>query len=313
MDHLYHHIAAHVLSRPWAIMPETLAVMADLLALRMSGDRLSAEEIQARIEAAKPAPVRRVRSGNVAIVPIQGVITHRADMFSQISGMTSLDTVRADLTEALNDKKVDTVALYVDSPGGSTDGVAETAAMIRDARASKRIVAFADTKAASAAYWIASQAHEIGVTPSGIVGSIGVYTMHRDLSKALEARGETVTLIKAGKYKTEGHPFGPLDEEAQAAIQQTVDDMYGMFVADVAAGRGVSPDAVRTGYGEGRALTASRALQAGMVDSVEPFASFLARYRGTAPAPQPPAAPARSKFTSKARLSAGLVLSTLPR
>jgi len=62
---------------------------------------------------------------------------------------------------------------------------------------------------ASAAYWIASQADEVVSTPGGLTGSIGVYTVHEDLSAASEAAGVKVTYISAGKYKTESQPFQP--------------------------------------------------------------------------------------------------------
>jgi ClpP class serine protease len=63
-------------------------------------------------------------------------------------------------------------------------------------------------------------------TPSGDVGSIGVITAHEDLSTAQEMLGVKTTLIAAGKYKGEGHPFAPLDTEARAAIQRRVDEAY---------------------------------------------------------------------------------------
>jgi hypothetical protein len=64
--------------------------------------------------------------------------------------------------------------------------------------------------AASAAYWIAAQADELVVTPSGFVGSIGTYAIHEDWSKFNEDFGVLPTYISAGKYKTEGNPDEPL-------------------------------------------------------------------------------------------------------
>jgi hypothetical protein len=139
----------------------------------------------------------------------------------------------------------------------------------------KPIVAVADALCCSAAYDIASAAGEFYATPSARVGSIGVFMVHYDQSKAAEMEGVKPTIVSAGKYKTEGHPFGPLDDEALGAIQQTVNDYYQMFVSSVARNRGVSVDAVRTGYGEGRALTAKRAQAAGMIDGVMTFDEVL--------------------------------------
>ncbi len=89
---------------------------------------------------------------------------------------------------------------------------------IRDVRAAgKPVSAVAHHWAASAAYWLASAADELVVTPSGEVGSIGVYVYHEDISKRLGMLGVTPTLIKAGANKAEGHPAFPLGEEAAGA------------------------------------------------------------------------------------------------
>ena len=83
--------------------------------------------------------------------------------------------------------------------------------------------------------------------------------------------GVSTTLVHAGKYKVKGNPFEPLSDEARAALQADVDDVYALFVADVAAGRGASDADVRSGYGEGRVLSAARAVDAGLVDRVATF------------------------------------------
>ena len=132
--------------------------------------------------------------------------------------------------------------MNVDSPGGLIDLVPETAALIRTVRETKPVIAVANTYAASAAYWLASQASDLVVTPSGEVGSIGVYMPHLDVSGWEEQQGVKTTLISAGKYKTERSPFEPLSDEAAAAMQDTVDKYYGMFTYGVAVGRGTSAE-----------------------------------------------------------------------
>jgi ClpP class serine protease len=121
---------------------------------------------------------------------------------------------------------------------------------------------------ASAAYYIGSSASEIVVTPSGLIGAIGVYSMHEDHSQELADSGIKVSLIAAGKYKFEDNPFIPLTDEARAAIQERVDAYYALFTRDVAKGRGVSIDAVRNGFGEGRVVDAKQAVALGMADRI---------------------------------------------
>ncbi|MDN5849948.1 MAG: S49 family peptidase, partial [Nitrococcus sp.] len=125
--------------------------------------------------------------------------------------------------------------------------------------------------------WLAAQASEVVVSPSGEVGSIGVFAVHENMARALAQKGVDVSLISAGKYKTEGHPFGALDETARAAIQANVDAHYRAFINAVAAGRGVGAAVVQENFGEGRMLRAEPALGAGMVDRIESMPALLAR------------------------------------
>jgi signal peptide peptidase SppA len=181
--------------------------------------------------------------------------------------------------------------LHVDSPGGSVAGLPEAADAIRHARGAKPIVAQVDTLAASAAYWLAAQADEIVVTPSSEVGSIGVFTAHFDFSKMLDTVGLKVTWIFAGRYKVEGNPAEPLQEDARVHLQSHVDHYYGMFVSAVAKGRGVGVEQVRKAWGEGRTVTAQDAVDRGMADSVGTLEETIRRVgRGKTSAPVPAAA-----------------------
>lgn len=275
MNDLYARIIRYVMETPWAIRPETMDIITQLLHMRAQGERLSSEEIHARIEARQPT-TGTVTAGGVAVIPIHGVVSYRAGMFSDVSGMTSIEALQRRIRDALSNDQVSAIVLHVDSPGGSVDGLPEMASELRAARGKKRMVAVADTMAASAAYWLASQAERIAVTPSGEVGSIGVLAAHQDRSAQMEQRGVKTTLISAGKYKVEGNPFEPISEEAKETIQARVNDYYQMFLADVAAGRGVSLSDVRGGFGEGRMLGARQAVSAGMADEVATLEEVVA-------------------------------------
>jgi signal peptide peptidase SppA len=272
----YPHILRAVSETPWAILPSKLAAILDMLALRASGQQLTAEEIQARI--GKGPPHRDAsQAGTVVVLPLYGVIAPHADAMTDVSGGTSVDTFAANFRSVIADDSVKAIVLDVDSPGGTTDLVSELATEIRSARGTKPIVAVANTMAASAAYWIMSQADEIVVTPSGSVGSIGVFAAHDDVSGLQDQLGVKTTLISAGKYKVEGNPFEPLTDEAKQAIQDRVDEAYDMFVNDVAKGRGVSATEVKSGFGEGRMVSAAMAVNSGMADRVATLGATIAR------------------------------------
>jgi signal peptide peptidase SppA len=272
----YAHVLQAVTEQPWAIRPAMLEVIVDLVHLRVAGGHLTEEEISARVGAA-PASRPQQSVGAIAVIPIYGVIVPKAGMMSDMSGGTSLVTFLQQFRSAMASDRVRGILLDVDSPGGRVDLLPETAAEIRAAREVKPIYAIANTQAASGGYWLAAQATELIVTPSGQVGSIGVRAAHEDLSKADEMAGVKTTLISAGKYKTELSDTQPLSDEARAAVQRTVDAFYDMFVNDVARGRGVSAMRVHETFGEGRMVLAADALQAGMVDRVETFDDVVLR------------------------------------
>jgi len=263
-------------STPWAITPQKFTAIMELLTLRASGARFTAEEIAARIGAG-PAQRTESRSGTVGVLPIYGALTPRADLMTEMSGGSSVQRLSDSFRGMLADESIGAILLDVDSPGGMTDLIPEFAAEIRDARGAKPIVAIANTDAASAAYWLASQADEFVVTPSGMVGSIGVFAAHQDVSAMMEQDGIKTTLVAAGKYKVESNPYEPLSDEARAAIQERVDTFYGLFIDDVAQGRGVASSVVRAGFGEGRIVTAAAAVKLGMVDRVDTFEATIER------------------------------------
>lgn len=235
-------------------------------------------DVQAAAAATRPASQRSL---GVGVVPLHGVLLGRPGPWDWLFGASSVMGFMAELRAAANDRAVDSIILDVDSPGGSVDMVPEAADLVRTVGRLKPVVAVASTTMASAAYWIASQAGQVVASPSAIVGSIGVYTVHVDLSKALQEDGVAVTYIKAGRYKVEGNPHEPLGDTARSHIQEVIDDAYRQFVDDVARGRQTTTSAVRTGYGEGRALPAGMARQAKLVDRVAPFDTVLAGARAS--------------------------------
>ncbi len=273
------HVVAWLASQCWAIEPGVLAALREVVARRASGIRLDSAEIAAATGTqAAAARVGRATAGAVAVLPLRGIIAHRAEMVNDISGPggTSVQRFTEQFRAAMRDDEIKAVLIDVDSPGGSTGGVEELAAEIAASRGAKRIVAQANTTAASAAYWIAASADEIVVTPSGEVGSIGIFAAHEDLSAQRESEGVKTTLISAGRFKVEGNPFEALGDDARAAIQERVDVAMEAFVSAVARGRGVAPAAVRDGFGQGRVVPAERAVALGMADRVATFDETLA-------------------------------------
>jgi len=281
-------LISEFLSTPWALMPERMRAFAGVMARWQAGipaSERTAEEIKAARDAreARKASVS-AQPGSIAVLPLYGVVTQRGNMVDDVSGPGSVSTQRFTqaLRDAIADPSVSQVLIDIDSPGGSVYGTPELADEIYQSRGAKPIVAIANSLAASAAYWIGASASELYVTPSGEVGSIGVWQAHYDYSKALEDDGVKVTLISAGKFKVEGNAYEPLDAEAQAFMQTRIDDYYGAFVKAVARGRGVGVGDVRDNMGQGRVLGAEDALGRNMVDGIATFDDVIKKMQRSA-------------------------------
>ena len=281
------HVIRALCEVPWAIMPTKLQAIIEVLQLRAAGMKADADLLaffdhdgdEREIRAAlKPAG----QGGAVAVLPLYGTISQRMSIMSQMSGSTSTDKFGQMFDQAMADPSIKALVFDCDSPGGTISGVEELASKIFKARGKKPMVAQVNSLMASAAYWICSACDEIAITPTGAAGSIGVFAAHTDFSAADAAAGVKTTLISAGKFKTEGNEYEPLDDGAREAMQDMVNTYYSMFTKSVARNRGASVDDVRNGYGQGRVLTAQEAVNAGLCDRVATLDQTLARLGASA-------------------------------
>ena len=226
--------------------------------------------------AAGPAVFPGGKGGKgVALLSVRGVAMY--DIEFQPYAFSTL--LLAQTMNALaNDPDIGTIVFDIDSPGGMVTGTPEAGDAIFAAREQKRVIALVNPLAASAAYWIASQASEIVAVPTADVGSIGVFWLHVECSGMLAAEGIKPTFVFAGEHKVDGNALEPLSEQAREFAQREVDLIYRDFVKAVARGRGVSVADVEKNFGQGRTFMAPEAKRLGMIDRVATVDAALARY-----------------------------------
>lgn len=208
------------------------------------------------------------RIENVGVVGIEGTLVHKGKFIGQSSGETSYEGLQAQIARAGRDPNIKGVVFEVDSFGGEVNGAFETAAMIGRLSAQKPTLAILTDFALSAGYLLASQARQIVMPETGAAGSIGVLTMHADMSKKLEQDGVKITLISSGKHKVDGNPTQPLPDEMRAALQSRVDLRRDQFAAAVAAGRGVRLSIDKALATEAQVYHGEDAVAAGLVDGI---------------------------------------------
>lgn len=202
-----------------------------------------------------------VRDG-VAVVRIEGALARSWDWWSD----TTYEHAARELHEARTASGVRAIVLHINSPGGDVNGLIDFTEQIHAARGDKPIVAVAAGIAASAAYVIAAAADEIVITPSGEVGSVGVFASLVDWSGLFEGLG-IKEYVFTSKQSPRKNPDPSTDDGA--AEWQALVDAHGQVVVDrVARYRGITTDDVLANYGQGALFVGADAVTATIADRV---------------------------------------------
>lgn len=263
-----------VAATPWAIEPDMLDTIR-AIALR-EGDGV--EALQAR----EGRPLTNARSvtlrDGVAVVPVTGPIFRYANLFTQISGATSLDVLARDFAAAIDDPAVKAIVLEINSPGGQATGISEFAAQVR--AAAKPVVAYVDGMAASAAYWIAAAAPQIVMSKSAMAGNIGAVL-------GLDTRKDPNKTEIVSSQSPNKRPDVSTDA-GRAQLQSMVDALAQVFIDDVAAFRGMTAEAVVKEFGAGDIFIAGKAVAVGMADRIGTLDDVIAGLAGMQRQPAKP-------------------------
>lgn len=211
----------------------------------------------------------------VAVITATGEMVNRGAWVGSNSGLTSYEGLKFQMIRAGRHRRVNSIIMDIESPGGQATGTTELAGIVRAVAAEKPVYAVANGMAASAGYAFASGATRLFNSPSGVLGSIGAMMLHLDMSKALEQKGITPTLIYAGDSKVDGHPAIPLSEDAKGELQGVVNAFYDQFVETVAAGRGRKLSKKAARETNARIYIGQEAVKAGLADGVATFEEVM--------------------------------------
>lgn len=261
------HLESRLFDTPHLLMREKADVIRAAFVERL--DRISADPLAFFFDDEDEEEQDKARYelvDGVAVLSVSGTLVQRSAGMNALSGLKSYSEIGQDLDAALADPQVEAVLLDLDSPGGECGGCFELVDKVFAARATKPIHAVANPLACSAAYALASAAERLTVPAVSYVGSIGVITVHRDQSKYDEKLGVSYTSIYAGERKNDGDPHAPLPDEARAAIQSRIDQIYEVFVGAVARNRGLDPAAVKAT--QAGVFLGEEAVKAGLADAV---------------------------------------------
>jgi signal peptide peptidase SppA len=298
----YSHIIGAMTSTCWAVAPEKVAEIGGFMAAIANGASLPEKVWDSERERSAAAGqvtflsmagvdiTAAVQGGGaqtaqtVAVIQVFGTISHRANLLSEFSGGTSIEGLKRSFRQA-RAQNPKAIVFEHDSPGGSVKAVEEFADELYQAtQDGVKIIHVCNTLMASADYHIAAgSGGEIVCTPSGEVGSIGVYMLHMDYSGSLAEEGIVPTFVYAGEKKVQGNAYEALSDEARADLQAHVDRYYDSFTKSVARGRKVTQAVVKATFGKGDVVGAADAKKLGMIDRVDTMEGTLRRLGVTSP------------------------------
>lgn len=261
------------------------------LDMGLAGGALSLPVLAGGSAAAPAAPGGQAERGysvvrGVAAIGLRGVLTPNSDMLARWYGWSTyhgLAALAADLESA---EDVSAIAIEADSPGGLVLGLEAAAEAVAALAKVKPVHVLVHPMAASAAYWIASQASEIVLTPGAVVGSIGVGLETYSFVQPSQIYGEqwfSVTSTNARAKWPE-----PATADGMAEIKRSLDEVEARFHAAVSAGRKIGADqltarlSVSADPRDGGAVFAGAdAITRGLADRIETRTAFYDRLFGT--------------------------------
>ncbi|MDB4906370.1 MAG: ClpP class periplasmic serine protease [Gemmatimonadetes bacterium] len=263
-------VLATMMSWQWAMVPERLQLMLDILDRAQSEPGLIDALEARRGQPAKDAHNMSVRDG-VATIELIGPMCRYASWFTDMCGITSYDDIAADLKLALDDRSIRAIMLMCDTPGGEVNGASELAGMIRAGRDVKPVVAYVSNMAASAGFWLASASSRIVTAPTAVLGSVGVVATLRKYDERPGVKSIEIVSTQSPRKRLD-----PEQDDGRAAMLEVVDALAQVFIESLAAYRGIEVDAVLANYGQGGVFVGAAAVARGLADSLGTYEDTLA-------------------------------------
>ena len=260
-----------------------LCMPEDFLRLGLVDALVSREQLKERITALAVAErfedVTFIPFADYATVKVQTNLKARkkiAVLFANgeiVDGKEDLQNLAGDrftrvIDEVRADSTVKAVVLRVNSPGGSVLASEKIRNDLERLAADKPVIASYGGLAASGGYWISAGARKIYADATTLTGSIGVFGMIPDFSRA--AKEKLHVGIEFYSSHKHGDYYGlmrPLDSAELAYTQRSIENIYDRFTSLVAEGRGMEKEQVDA-VGQGRVWTGADALGIRLVDEI---------------------------------------------
>jgi protease-4 len=159
------------------------------------------------------------------------------------------------------------VLIYINSPGGTAAGGEMLYEQIRAIAKTKPVVAVLGEVATSGGYMAALAADHIIARRSTMTGSIGVVMQTAEFVDLAKKIGVNLVTLKSGALKATPSPFEKTTLEANQALQETIHDIFAMFLGMVKDRRKLSKETMAL-IADGRVISGERALALHLIDQI---------------------------------------------
>lgn len=205
----------------------------------------------------------------IAILYAEGEIVEKSPTSSPFSDeeKTITEETAKQLLKLQKDEDVKAVVFRVNSPGGSAFVSEVIWKAVSDLKAVKPVVVSMGDYAASGGYYISCAANKIYAEPTTLTGSIGVFGIYPNFTGTFEKVGVSTDVVKTNTYADLGDASRPMKEDEKALIQQSVEQIYALFLKRCADGRHKTSAEIDS-IGQGRVWTGEQGVELGLVDKL---------------------------------------------
>jgi protease IV len=196
-----------------------------------------------------------------------------------------LDEILANIEKAKKDDNIDGIFLEILMPQAGISTLGEIRDALLDFKESGKFIVASSDSYTQAAYYLASVADEVYLTPTGLVQWTGLRSEILFFKGTLDRLGIEPEIIRTGEYKSAVEPFmqEEMSDESREQITSYIGSIWQVILDDVAGTRGMSAGELDRIAGQLLVRNDQSAVQHGLVDSLlyrDDILSLLKEYTG---------------------------------
>jgi len=208
----------------------------------------------------------------VSVLRLQGTISAQKG-----SKYINLENSRKQIDKAFSSKKLESVLVSVNSPGGSPvqSDLVTSYIQMKSKKQKVPVVVFVEDMAASGGYWLACAGSEIYSSRSSVLGSLGVIYFNLGIQQLIEKLGVERRIITAGNNKALMDPLSPMKDEDVRIIKTMLENTHKHFVDHVKKNRGERLKGSDEKLFNGGVWTGEPALELGLIDGIQDMDEYI--------------------------------------